>query len=463
MYTYNTYNMETIEKLKELSTRAQKEEVPQTDILSKVKGDKESFLNQWKDTLMDGGLGYVATNIFASVVGAHIIAGLDVRFGEVKELAAKLSLEHTTLQSVKSYSYFLEWIREEFSKKEQTMMELPGSLCSVGSDKQTIFNLSFTSFRLDHIAENVMVSAKKREIDSSYDDSFQFVTGGDGREVYDWLIKDYSDSGEPNGHFFYNRYMITGHIIQGFGVLVKEKSTLNLVGYATYTYDTSTQGPGLELEVIEVLKSYQGRGVSKLILSFISTKLHPNVSVITGSPTEESFPVWTNYPLCQFQLVSEWGYGCYDQEERMFISMKPFATPSNTCPSGFAIKIDEESQYYPVNLKNLDAEDEFKMFKVNGNNRIQDIYLIESPILVAQDKEREYRKIPIKLSLFYDREFVAKKEFKDDYGYDGLNDENCIYLARTCIWIGYLYGELGAKVTEVLDASQPTTKRQKLE
>ena len=460
MYTYNTYNMETIEKLKELSTRAQKEEVPQTDILSKVKGDKESFLNQWKDTLMDGGLGYVATNIFASVVGAHIIAGLDVRFGEVKELAAKLSLEHTTLQSVKSYSYFLEWIREEFSKKEQTMMELPGSLCSVGSDKQTIFNLSFTSFRLDHIAENVMVSTRKRVIDSSYDDSFQFVTGGDGREVYDWLIKDYSDSGEPNGHFFYNRYMITGQIIQGFGVLVREKSTLNLVGYATYTYDTSTQGPGLELEVIEVLKSYRGRGVSKLILSFISTKLHPNVSVITGRPTEKSFPLWSNYPLCQFQLDTKWGY---DQGQRMFISMKPFARPSKTCPSGFAIRIDDKSQYYPVNPKHLDAEDEFQMFKVDENNGMQDIYLIESPIVIAQDKEREYRKIPITLSLFYDRECVADKKFRDDYGPNGLNDENCIYLAGTCIWIGYLYGELGTKVTELLGTSQPTTKRRKLE
>ena len=203
-----------------------------------------------------------------------------------------------------------------------------------------------------------------------------------------------------------------------------------------------------------------------MILSFISTKLHPNVSVITGSPTEESLPVWSNYPLCQLQLDTMWmmDYGMgYDERQRFFISMKTFARPSKTCPTGFAMNIDEKPQYYSVTPKHLDTKDELKMFKVNENNHIQHIYLIESPILIAQDKTRDYRKMPLKLSLFYDGESVADKQFRDDYGQDGLNDENCIYIAGTCIWIGYLYGELGAKVTEVLDASQPTTKRRKLE
>ena len=443
--------------LKELSRRANHEEDPQPEILSKVHGDKNHFLAQWKEFVMN--LSITTTEVFAPILGSHIILGYDIKFEDIKEVALKIVSYSSQLSKVKTYHYFIEMVSETFTENERKMMQLPGSLCSVDGDEQNKYHWSFKCFGMvmDRIAVNIMVSPLQQVIDSSYDENFHFVTGGYGRELNNWLINDFNDAGKPAGHFFHNRFDITGQIVQGLGLLVKDKSTLNLVGYATYTINSTIN---IELDVCEVLKPYRRGGVATLILTYIATKLHPNISVITGSPTEESFPKFLKSPRCQFQFDTKWGY---KRGQRMFISMKPIAEPRLSCPDGFAVKIDEESKYYPVIPKSLDEDEEFTLFDVNEEQRIHDIYSLEAPILIAQDKDRNYRKRPVKLSLFYYGASIAEKEFRYEYSGDRPNDENCIFLAGTCIWIGYLYGALGEKVTEILDELHPSPKRQRLE
>jgi hypothetical protein len=300
----------------------------------------------------------------------------------------------------------------------------------------------------------------RREVtDSSYHSEFDFITGGEGREVYQWLIKDFKEKGDPNRifQFFHNKDLIAGSFVQGSGVYVKEKETQNLVGYAAYTYNNVSQPPNLELDSIEVLKCYQRRGISKLILNYIYTKLHPHVFVITGMPIKESIPVFSNWSLCQFQFE-----GKYSEYQRMFISRKPFATSTKICPNGFALSLDGQKQYYSIKLSMVKEKEDFSLFKMKDSQSFRDIYLLDEPIIIPQEHERNYQKSPIKADLWYDREKVAEKIFRDSYCCDQYNDENVIYLAGTCVWIGYLYGELGTKVSEILSGSDQNAKRPKL-
>ena len=89
------------------------------------------------------------------------------------------------------------------------------------------------------------------------------------------------------------------------------------------------------------------------------------------------------------------------------------------------------------------------------------MYLLDSPIVVPQILERDYSNNHIAIKLFYNGENIAEKRFKDNYSYNGFNDENVIYIAGTCIWIGYLYGDLGSSITNVLLGGEQGVKQPK--
>ena len=93
----------------------------------------------------------------------------------------------------RTYEYFMEEFNEKFSEKEKAMIQLPGQITSIEKDStlQKVYHKSFLCFSMVRVAKYLMTNYTMLQVDSSFDADFDFVTGGDGREVYKWLENDY--------------------------------------------------------------------------------------------------------------------------------------------------------------------------------------------------------------------------------------------------------------------------------
>ena len=140
-------------------------------------------------------------------------------------------------------------------------------------------------------------------------------------------------------------------------------------------------------------------------------------------------------------------------KERIFISTRPYSVPLERCPNEFSLRIDEDEYYYPIKpIPVMDKED-FTLFKMKPNQEFRNVYSLDAPVIFPRDSTRDYQNNPITINLCHDNIHVATKTYKDSYSCDRYNDENVIFIAGTCIWIAYLYGELGACVDKMLSQS----------
>ena len=294
-----------------------------------------------------------------------------------------------------------------------------------------------------------MNHATRQTVDSSFDSRYEFISGGDRfDEVSKFLSDDFEDEGRPAHHNFHKKDKIIRSFSQGLGVYIKGKECQRILGYVTYTYNTILRPPNLELDHIHVGKQFRRRGMAKLMLKYIHLKLLRNVSIFTGSPTHESIPVFLKWSLCQLQHG-----GIGGDKERIFISTRPYSVPLERCPNEFSLRIDTDEYYYPIKpIPVMDKED-FTLFKMKPNQEFRNVYTLDAPVIFPQDSGRDYQNNPITINLWHNNIHVATKKCKDSYSCDRYNDENVIFIAGTCIWIAYLYGELGACVTKILSKS----------
>ena len=144
-------------------------------------------------------------------------------------------------------------------------------------------------------------------------------------------------------------------------------------------------------------------------------------------------------------------------KERIFISTRPFSNPVEKCPNEFSLRIDKEEYYYPIKPIPVVDKEDFALFKMKPNQEFQNVYSLDASVIFPQDSTRDYQNNPITINMWHNDIQVATKTYKDSYSCDRYNDENVIFIAGTCIWIAYLYGELGAWVTKILSQSDNQT------
>lgn len=439
--------------IKELGAQADLQKPPDLDSLPSINMDKTTFLEKWNE--IGENFSWTFANITASLIGASILSKLDFSFEKIKKLANKLN---ENAPEGRTFEYFMEEFDQKFSENEKELLQLPGKVCSIeeGSTLQKIYHKSFTSFSMIREASYILSNYTAFEIDSTYHNKFDIIRGGDGREVYQWLVNDYQKNGKPQRHFYGNRHLIIGGIIRGSGVYVREKVTKNLLGFVKFSYgDVSNLSPPyVEIDVIQTLEEYRRQGIAKLMQQYIQSKLYPKISVITGSPIDESVETYRNWSLCQFNETG--------RPLRTFTATRPYVRPTKKRPNGFSITLDEDQEYYSVTPSIVKNKNDFTLFKFKDGQSLRNIYYLESPIVVAYDKRRNYRKKPTKITLMHDGKKLVEKLFWDTYDDDAHNDEKVIYINETCILIEYLYGEFALKIDKVLSERNDSVKRLKL-
>ena len=209
-------------------------------------------------------------------------------------------------------------------------------------------------------------------------------------------------------------------------------------------YDELSKPIHLELNIIEVADKYQRQGVGELICKFIFAQSYPQLQVLTGSTIDVSLPIFSKSRHCKIQ------YSGYSRNPRVFLSKKNFAKAQKNSSNGFSISIDDTAEYFLIKPYLVNCIKDFPFLEIEEASSLHNTYVLEQPIMVEQNSDIDYKKKGLKLTLFYNGEQIGQKYMKNTSSVEGTNLGNIIFCGKTCIFIGFIDGELGETITDML-------------
>jgi hypothetical protein len=154
--------------------------------------------------------------------------------------------------------------------------------------------------------------------------------------VLEWLREDYYNQGCPSQHFLCNSSVIINAFKQGNAMVALDRN--EVIGFMIWSHHGSLSA---EIDIVEVDKQYQRRGIFKKMLEKFSA-IYPEIVLLSVSAIFKALSVFRNMG---WQDTSSSYQGIRDTTPFMKI-IKPVLEPLSELPSGQAIAICSEDHYY---------------------------------------------------------------------------------------------------------------------
>lgn len=244
----------------------------------------------------------------------------------------------------------------------------------------------------------------------------QFVNESNKEEFNDkvltWLREDYRERVNPSNHFWHNRNIISDAFDECRAMVV-----LNDAEIIAYMIWRAEEDLRLEIDIVEVKKSYRRQGIFKAMLSALQEHF-PQIAFLSAHPIPDSVKVFEGLG---------WTSNTYNRQKVFYKLLTPMLASSSELPDGRVVgifsKADDSDSKEWVDFYRVQQSPKKYALKYFQIDLDEDGYL-KSPIIFPFHYEGY-------IGLFLDKKLIAENKAK--YLFNNLtthSDLNLLALSK---------------------------------